>query len=240
MLTKEHPVFPSLDSQRTIWRYMDFTKFVSLLENKKLFFPRADSFEDPYEGTLTRATVHWMLNAGIPAGAVDHTVENTNQWRQQVFVSCWCANDHESAAMWKLYLQTSEGVAIKSKTGLLATELDRSPLSVSMTSVNYIDYDLSILPPNNIFYPFVHKRLSFQHETEIRALIWSKETANLSQIPENAASVSIDVSLQDLVEAVYVSPTAPPWFGELVEQITKRYGLDVLVVKSNLYMRPVY
>ena len=25
-----------------IWRYMDFTKFISLLSRKELFFPRAD------------------------------------------------------------------------------------------------------------------------------------------------------------------------------------------------------
>jgi hypothetical protein len=35
-----------------IWRYMDFTKFVSLLEKKALFFCRADKLGDPFEGVI--------------------------------------------------------------------------------------------------------------------------------------------------------------------------------------------
>ena len=32
-----------------LWRYQDFSKFVSLLDSGKLFFTRADSFDDPFE-----------------------------------------------------------------------------------------------------------------------------------------------------------------------------------------------
>ena len=31
-----------------IWRYMDFTKFVYMLEKGGLFFPKVESFKDPY------------------------------------------------------------------------------------------------------------------------------------------------------------------------------------------------
>jgi hypothetical protein len=33
-----------------IWRYMNFTKFVSLLKERSLYFARSDKFEDIYEG----------------------------------------------------------------------------------------------------------------------------------------------------------------------------------------------
>lgn len=49
---KEHPVFQQPNNENIkIWRYMDFTKFMSLLDTKKLFFTRADKFEDPFEGS---------------------------------------------------------------------------------------------------------------------------------------------------------------------------------------------
>jgi len=32
---------------------MDFTKFVSILENKGLFFPTADNLGDPFEGSFS-------------------------------------------------------------------------------------------------------------------------------------------------------------------------------------------
>lgn len=39
-------------SEAILWRYMDFTKFVSLLEKSALFFARADKLDDPFEGFI--------------------------------------------------------------------------------------------------------------------------------------------------------------------------------------------
>ena len=36
-----------------LWRYMDFTKFVALLEMKSLFFARADKLNDPLTRLVT-------------------------------------------------------------------------------------------------------------------------------------------------------------------------------------------
>jgi len=40
---------------RTIWRYMDFAKFVSLLTGRVLYFACPAQFDDPYEGHLPRS-----------------------------------------------------------------------------------------------------------------------------------------------------------------------------------------
>ena len=39
---QEHPSFNPPSDNATLWRYMDFTKFVSLLDKSALFFVRAD------------------------------------------------------------------------------------------------------------------------------------------------------------------------------------------------------
>lgn len=49
---KEHNSFESIDDNKKIWRYVDFTKFVDILENEALFFTRSDRFEDKFKGTL--------------------------------------------------------------------------------------------------------------------------------------------------------------------------------------------
>ena len=36
---KEHPAFNTPDDNRIIWRYLDFPKFLDILDRKKLFFP---------------------------------------------------------------------------------------------------------------------------------------------------------------------------------------------------------
>lgn len=44
-----HPVFIRPDDTETsIWRYIDFTKFVSMLENSGLFLSRSDCLGLPY------------------------------------------------------------------------------------------------------------------------------------------------------------------------------------------------
>ena len=53
----EHPVFHTPDGDAVVWRYMDFTKFVSLLDRRALFFARAHKLGDPFEGTMTRANL---------------------------------------------------------------------------------------------------------------------------------------------------------------------------------------
>ncbi len=52
---EKHVLFraPANESER-IWRYMDFTKFVSMLHSESLFFCRADKLSDPFEGGPVR------------------------------------------------------------------------------------------------------------------------------------------------------------------------------------------
>ena len=57
MVDNKHAAFSPPAENWTLWRYMDRTKFLSLIENRCLLFPRADRFNDPYEGALSRAGV---------------------------------------------------------------------------------------------------------------------------------------------------------------------------------------
>lgn len=244
MLDNGHEtVFPP-KGNCTLWRYTDLTKLLSLLENRQLFFSRSDQFDDPYEGALSRAGVTLFRQdaqrTGMPMETVELMIQNTPQFRESVFVSCWHASEHESAAMWRLYLQSPEGVAIRTNHERLCTALKKSPLSARTSMVQYIDYEAVPIPMNNLLFPFVHKRLSFAHEAELRAIIWAWEDVNRTQIPEGASSVCVDVIPENLIEAIHVSPRAPLWFGQLVEQLMRRYSLEVPVVRSSLYDRPAY
>src|SRR6267142_5722094 len=40
-----------------IWRYMDLAKYLSMLNSRGLFFPRAVSLGDPFEGSTPRKMV---------------------------------------------------------------------------------------------------------------------------------------------------------------------------------------
>lgn len=244
MLDNGHEAMFPPKGNCSLWRYTDLTKLLSLLESQQLFFPRSDQFDDPYEGAFSRAGValfrEQAKKSGIPAESVEMVIKNAPRFREGMFISCWNAAEHESAAMWKLYLQSAEGVAIRADHESLCAALQKSPLVIRTSMVQYVDYDQVPVPMNNGFFPFVHKRLSFSHEAELRAIIWSWEDKNRTQIPGDATSVSVDIEPRDLIQAVHVSPSAPLWFGRLVEQLMRRYGLNVPVVRSTLYDRPSY
>ena len=44
----------------TLWRYMDFPKYASLLLMKRLFFCRVNKMGDPYEGMITRRDYEYV------------------------------------------------------------------------------------------------------------------------------------------------------------------------------------
>jgi len=48
---------PPQDSEAPIWRYMDFVRFMSLLANAALYFPRADRLNDTHEGAMPRRNI---------------------------------------------------------------------------------------------------------------------------------------------------------------------------------------
>lgn len=245
MLIRNHEVFVLPESRKTLWRYMDFTKLVSLLEDRVLVFPRTDQFEDPYEGYLTEAAVREIRSQPVAFqipqdNFAESWIKVLESLRKYLYVSCWCASEYESSAMWKLFLSSAEGIAIRSSTDALAAVLDACGYSVGMSSVQYIDYETTSIPIGNALYPVMHKRLSFSHEHEFRAVIWSQIPANKLLIEEDAKFVPVPVDPVRLIDEIHVSPGAPTWFGVLVEKIIKKYGVSASVVRSNLYQRPAY
>ena len=52
---QQNPEFEEPADMAIIWRYVDFTKFISYLEKKALFFVRSDQLSDKYEGKFTEA-----------------------------------------------------------------------------------------------------------------------------------------------------------------------------------------
>lgn len=101
--------------------------------------------------------------------------------------------------------------------------------------MQYVDYQRVVIPEGNTFWPFVHKRRSFEHERELRAI-----TAHLRAGPR-PPNIRISVDLGKLIENVFVAPTCPHWFAELVGNLLVRYGLPHLVPqRSSLDDQPLF
>jgi hypothetical protein len=247
---KHHVFLPPSDPNVPIWRYMDFTKFVSLLEVRSLYFARADKLGDPFEGSYSRRNqelrplvykeIHGVTTQ-VDSYRMSQIMGRHARWqRKWSFVNCWHMNYVESAGMWRLYARSHEAVAIRSTYMRLSEVLDNQTY-VGM--VNYIDYERDWLPEGNTFYPLVHKRKSFSHESEIRA-VYMKLPRNSEDLEQNKEPEEIGipkpVDIDRLIESIYVAPTAPSWFTNLVHQVCQTYAMQKPVIQSALDSEPFY
>lgn len=168
--------------------------------------------------------------------------------RRFTYISCWHMNEHESAAMWSLYARDGRGVAVRSTFQRLKASLSTAPETVSIGVVKYIDYTSGYIDETNFLAPFIHKRLSFQHERELRAIILRRpeehyeENGHTLPGPNEGGptGMSVAVALKDLVTSVYVHPDAPTWFSALVLAVARKYDLPAPVETSKLAARPVF
>jgi len=230
--------------EMALWRYMDLSKFVALLQSGALYFARADMLGDDFEGSLPVAnakTYRDLVGEQLGrSGVGDEGLANINladvemrrKMREEMFVSCWHGNEYESAAMWRLYAQSGDAVAIKTTFAKLTEVL---PDGVILGNVRYVDYARHTVPVDSLIAPFMIKRTSFAHENEVRAAFWF---ALRELIPESitfkGAGALCPVDLHKLIEAIHVSPTSPPWFLEIVTGLADQYGLAVKPSQSAL------
>jgi hypothetical protein len=186
--------------------------------------------------------------------------------KKSVYVCCFNMSEFESAALWSLYSKDNQGVAIQSTFNRLCNCFnDYKENTVLIGLINYIDYtkqtlevknpvvrkieiaNLVGLPPNN--YPllrFLHKRKSFEHEHELRALIaFPKELQEfyqppLDKIDQSPVDLTIPVNLEILIEKIYIAPESPSWIKGLLTSVLKKYGINKIPWESDLDKDPVF
>jgi hypothetical protein len=230
-----------------VWRYMGFTKFVSLIESRCLYFTRADKLDDPFEGSWPLMNV-LARQQNIPEGITSESREAilkeiakigefTRLYPKFNAINCWHMNEHESAAMWKLYLKSDEGIAVQSTYNKLRASITDDE-TVFLGVVKYIDYETEMIDMHNYLNLFVHKRKSFEHEREVRALVRKIPKSLTQETIEHGVKIKVDV--ENLVEQIFIAPSAPRWFSDLVRAITQRYGYIFNVVHSKLDEEPLF
>src|SRR6266571_5075287 len=153
-MREKHPVFETVERDAPIWRYFDFPKFISFLDQRALWFSRANLLGDPLEGsfTRTRAAEREALLRNPPEGRTRADLERVFRLNESLFaqmprctyINCWHLGDHESMALWHGYGGGKYGVAVRSTFGLLDDLLPKEvphglPPQVLIGRVRYID-----------------------------------------------------------------------------------------------------
>jgi len=252
----------------TIWRYMDLSKFLSVLEEKQLFLTRLDKFDDKFEGGYPFED--FLINAHKLLGNLGEKLFTTSRqsfiealtvaYKYGFFANCWHINDFESFGMWKVYLKGPEGIAIKTSIGNLKKSISQTNSNkVTYGKVEYLDYDKeSILEvyeknkKNGIYtppFPVFFKRKAFEYEKEFRIMaMYEASVENEDNIMDKLLkfklsakdSIRIEIDLNELIQEIYVSPFAGAWYYELIKKLVKRYGLNIPIQQSSINSIPEY
>lgn len=262
-----HPVVASCQPRNNdirVWRYMDITRLVAFMETRSLHFARADTLEDPFEGSV--ALLNQMANEQMisemlkgqennPSDSKRYTRDQlrelltgvTRIGRQSVFINCWHSGETESLAMWAQYGSTGGSVVIQSTYQKLVDalpsefridepNLEKTYISMGMVQYkNYFSLSEGLKLDSNMLSPFIHKRTAFEYEKEVRAFLMFPPTDNRSIL-----SVDVDVDIEQLVETIRVRPGTSDWERQTIEKLIGKYGLGMKIMPSEIDARPMF
>ena len=247
---KEHPNLKKPKKLNAkLWRYMDFTKFVSLLDKSALFFTRANKLGDPFEGSIPKFFGEpWPETDDDKERIPSKIFKNIREFRifltKCTIINCWHLNEYESAAMWKLYLKSNEGIAIQSTFDRLKNCFVEEEYEILIGKVEYIDYERGWIPTYSDIYPFVYKRKSFEHEKELRAIVqtfYRNKNGSINYKKsrfDDGAYIKVDLNI--LIDKIFIAPTSPKWIFKLTKSTVKKCGLDKQVLQSSLEEMPTF
>ena len=229
-----------MDPEIVLWRYIDFSKFKSMMSDSSLHFARAETFSDPYEGHDPQGDRILFPHPDPAKSSEDMriTISYVQEWvSTTLYVVCWNRQERESERMWSEYLGCSNGVAIRTTVRRLWNSLC-NPQNVGIGAVEYIDSDIKSLGTDAAVMKFFFKRREYAFENEVRA-IWSENIYHERGGPDEFAElgtkgVFLKVDLGILIEQIAVNAARDDKFIAEVRALAAQHGLADRVVPSYL------
>ncbi len=237
------------EATATLWRYMSFAKFCSLLGREALFFALVGEMEDRYEGFIC-PPIPRENGDGLTQQAEQFGHDLLHKITRTALISCWRESDHESSLMWETYAG-AEGVAVCTTFQDLQESIRSvAELPVTFGQVEYVDYRRREVPRFG-WAPLFHKRMEYRGEGEVRAILpgpplpeldsyLHPEVPDLPLDPDVAEQRGryISVNLEILVKDVMLPPRAAPWFAQVVKSVMQNSPIRPLVTRSSIESPP--
>ena len=251
-------LYKDLDDDTILWRYMSLVKFLDILATQKLNLCRLDGFEDKLEGSNDKllSQIHARTKNNIfGASYIDTVRRNYEIAKIKSYALCMHANNYESAAMWKLYGNHGETIAIKTTVGKLKSSLvngqnlhfgavvyEITEQEIKVIHDSYAQNKQSI--PISPLDPLFLKRASFKYENEYRVIF--SDTSNFFTSTPSLESVDnlkisqrlihkIDCNVSELISELLIYPEAPTWVVDAINETIKKFRYNFCAEKSTLY-----
>lgn len=239
----------------SIWRYIDFPKFLSLLDKHAIFFSRASNIiihDDPYEGAFPKSstTMFGELSKFMKEKSSDEKYSDIigkfeigkqvfgHLFKDQVLINCWNMKEYEDANMWARFGKDTISIAIKSDLRRLKNCFKQYiDYDIFIGQISYIDYETEKIVERSPLTPFLYKRKHFDSENEVRCFLYDDGDIGLfpdnEPMPVNALDeglalnpgVYVPVDLDILIERIYVSHNSPEWVREMIDSLLNKLSV---------------
>ena len=232
-----------LSPDTQVWHYTTLDAVIGIWRDKQMRLTRLDNFTDPFEGSVTKQDIdnqvplfsgHNMLTMSMQQSIASSTGAKSTYrdlWgdmtrrrrakTRSAHAICWRWGD-DSEAMWRLYCsdgdkkkQPGQGLALRSSLEKLEKSVDHEEVYVSPLNYRFYHEGHAF---NDELDSFMHKRMGFSHEQEVRVLTFDKKHYHLlcASITDDSVTPPaelpkyrfIDWSPTSCVDAIVISPYA--------------------------------
>lgn len=247
-------VTPDLPGDLRLWRYVDLAKFADLLFTREVYFHRIDRYEDPLEGTLPSGFQRYFAR-GLTAEQAEEfrktQADGHDAFRRRwIYTNSWHARPDESYAFWRIYGGGGAGIAIVSSVDRLRSAFTlHHPIVRKVEYINFDDEAEDYRRFHRTDRAFWHKHRVYDYENEVRAILqlpmdterirelWGGR-AVYERLRESPSGVRAPIELDTLVDEIFVTPFAQPWFLNVVRQLCVTVDLDVPIRQSGIRLSP--
>lgn len=233
-----------------VWRYFKLHHFLRTLKSKSIYFaPICKYFEDdPWEAAIPKSGLEWRHKMLVEADKKGEAklqkafqeILKIEGWRvrytKAVKANCWHISNSESEAMWKLYIGSNDGVAVKSTVGRIKSAISESEQQIFIGKIKYIDYEEAEFNDVQWFDFCFHKRQAFKHENEMRLAFVNSSDIMIKTT--NPSSIEVPSEMDSLVNELYVSSTREDLRSEIVAAL-RESGLNKKVFITSLSLPPI-
>lgn len=223
MIKRHAYVANDFSDDDTIWKYYPLPAFLALLEERKLYFTRADKLTDPNEFPITEDDAK-----AFRMSKDDYRI-SIEQIKAQTYLNCWRLSEYESFGMWNAYADAATGIAIKTDVRSLLASVD-TQIPIIAGKVSYLDSRKEMTQKwgdaLNIYYITFAKTRPYENESELR-LAFEKTRGE-----DGAEYEDIPVNPQTLIKEIRVGSSSRSYVPKLIKKIMMHYGIDVPVEMS--------
>lgn len=260
----------SLKANTKLYKYMDLEKFLSLIVTKKLCFCNQKKLKelDPYEGAMTRGElvreeyIKFLYDFVKKKGSfkylklIDGDTEKIIDLREEFklyndelyYIDCWHINTNESLAMWKVFSNNKNSIAISTTNKKLKSSIKTEDKEVNIQEVSYMDLLVTekimlnlnaikvvkdtIYMDTEILRGFceegglLRKTNYYSYEKELRLYFEDNNNDDITKF--------IDIDPNSLIDEIIISPNCDEWFIDILNDILVKYSLDKKVRYSEI------